>query len=453
MYNQSHVLKNLIKDKLTIKDKIVLILFFSVLGIISNYTGVSVESYTTNSINHVGSMAGCNLGVHDAIANTRPIAAIVSGYIGGPLLGAIVGLIAGTHRYLLGGFTALSCGIATIVEGIIGGIAKKHSKDGSFNIKQLFIAAVIAENFQMIIILAFYKPFFTAIKLIKIISIPMILINSLGSVIFISIIKNAKEEYNKIGAVEAQKALNIAKRTMKYMRKGLSKETAKNISKIIYEMANIEGIFIGDKNGLLTYYGIDIDQEKLKKELCKYYKIRDYMTIRIDSIFFVYAPFNVVNSGFEGMLGLGLKYEKNISTYFIQFVEELRDLLSNQIEIYKLNKLAEEASTAEFKALRAQIEPHFLFNALNTISSFCRTNPLKARELIIDLSNYFRQTLKRKEDFVYLKDEIDFIKAYLSIEKVRFGSRLKLIHKWQEKNIENWKIPDMLNEIIDKMNL
>ena len=54
---------------------------------------------------------------------------------------------------------------------------------------------------------------------------------------------------------------------------------------------------------------------------------------------------------------------------------------------------------------------------------------------------------------MYLKDEIDFIKAYLSIEKARFGSRLKLIHKWQEKNIENWKIPDMLNEIIDKMNL
>lgn len=68
-----------------------------------------------------------------------------------------------------------------------------------------------------------------------------------------------------------------------------------------------------------------------------------------------------------------------------------------------------------------------MFNALNTISSFCRTNPSKARELIIDLSNYFRQTLKREEDFAYLKDELEFTKSYISIEEARFGNRLKLI--------------------------
>ncbi|MHC6178588.1 LytS/YhcK type 5TM receptor domain-containing protein [Clostridium sp. JNZ X4-2] len=431
IYNQSHVLKNLIKDDLKFIDKIALIVFFSLLGIIGNYTGVNVEPYAISNIKPIGSMQAGYIGLHDAIANTRPIAAIVGGYIGGPVFGVIVGIIAGTHRYFLGGFTALACGIATLIEGLIGGLIKRYSKDESFNLKRAFLGAVIAECCQMIIILIISRPFSSALKLVEIIAVPMILINSLGTVIFINIIKSAKEEYNRIGAIEAQRALNIAKKTVNYMRRGLDEETAKNVSEIIYEMTNADGIVIGDKNGFLAYSGISIHKDELKQRIEKYSKEPGYKIIEMGNkgnpMFFVCAPFKIQNSGFEGVLGLGVKSKKNINPYFVQFGKELSDLLSNQIELYKLNKLAKEASTAEFRALRAQIEPHFLFNALNTISSFCRTNPLKARELIIDLSNYFRQTLKRQEDFVYLKDEIEFIQSYLSIETARFGNRLHLI--------------------------
>ncbi|MEY7999774.1 LytS/YhcK type 5TM receptor domain-containing protein [Clostridium sp. Mt-5] len=431
IYNQSHVLKNLIKDELKLIDKIALIAFFSLLGIIGNYTGVNVEPYAISNIKPIGSMQAGYIGLHDAIANTRPIAAIVSGYIGGPVFGVIVGMIAGTHRYFLGGFTALSCGIATVVEGLVGGFIRKYSKDAGLNLKQAFIGAATAEFCQMIIILMISRPFSAALKLVEIIALPMILINSLGTVIFINIIKSAKEEYNRIGAIEAQRALNIAKRTVNYMRKGLDEGTAKNVSEIIYEMTNVEGIVIGDKNGFLAYSGININEDKLKRKIEDYSRDPDYRTIELidetNSIFFVCTPFKVPNSNFEGVLGLGVKSPKNIDPYFVQFGKELSELLSNQIELYKLDKLAKEASTAEFRALRAQIEPHFLFNALNTIASFCRTNPLKARELIIDLSNYFRQTLKRQEDFVYLKDEVEFIQSYISIEKARFGNRLNLI--------------------------
>lgn len=424
MYNHSSVLKQLIKDELGTVDKILLIIFFSILGILSNYTGVNVEP-----VNNIKSetMGLGYLGVHDAIANTRPIAAIVSGYIGGPLIGVMVGLIAGAHRYTLGGFTAFACAIATIVEGFTGGVARRYSKDGSLNVKQAFFTAIIAECFQMIIILIFAKPFIIAVRLVKVIAVPMILINSLGTVIFISIIKSAKEEYNKVGAMEAQKALNIAKRTVKYMRKGLDEDTAKSISKIIYEVANIDGIFIGDKSEILTCSVKNMNKVKLRESIYECDKFPVYKIINEGQLFFVCAPFNIPGSGFEGILGLGLKSEKDINNYFIQFVQELSDLLSNQIELYKLNKLAEEASVAAFKALRSQIQPHFLFNALNTISSFCRTNPHKARELIVNLSNYFRQTLKREEDFVYLKDELEFIQSYVSIEEARFGNRLKLV--------------------------
>lgn len=420
MYNQSNIFKRLIENNFKITNKILIVIFFSILGVIGNYTGVNV-GHVMNEIN----ISAGYLGRYDAIANTRPIASIVSGYIYGPVVGIIVGLISGTHRYFLGGFTAFACAIATVMEGFVGGVAGKKFKNANLNIKYACAAAVIAECIQMIIILIFSNPFSIALQLVKSIAVPMILINSLGTIIFISIIKSAKEECDRIGAMEAQKALNIAKKTLKYMRKGLNIETAENISKIIYDTTNIDGIFIGNKDGLLTCSGEDIDEKNLRKILNQYYKTPNYRTIKIGNMFFICAPFNMSNSGFEGVLGLGLKAKKNMPIYFTQFAEELSDLLSNQIELYKLNKLAEEASTAKFRVLRAQIEPHFLFNALNTISSFCRTNPLKARELIIDLSNYFRKTLKRQEDFVYLKDEMEFIQSYFSIEKARFGNRLK----------------------------
>jgi two-component system LytT family sensor kinase len=422
IYNQSNFLKRLIQNNFKIRNKILIVIFFSVLGIIGNYTGVSIGPYSMNEIN----ISSRYLGRYDAIANARPIASIVSGFIYGPVVGIMVGLISGTHRYFLGGFTALACGISTVIEGLIGGIVGKKFKNTNLNIKYACVAAVIAECIQMIIILIFSNPFSAAFRLVKIVAVPMILINSLGTIIFISIIKSSKEECDRIGAIEAQKALNIAKKTLKYMRKGLNIETAKNISEIIYKITNIDGIFIGNKDGFLTCLGEDIHEKNIENFLNEYYKSPKYKIIEVDTMFFICAPFNISNSGFEGVLGLGMKSKKNITIYFTQFVEELSELLSNQIELYRLNKLAEEVSTAKFRALQAQIEPHFLFNALNTISSFCRTNPLKAKELIIDLSNYFRKTLKRHEDFVYLKDEVEFIQSYFSIEKARFGNRLKL---------------------------
>lgn len=444
IYNQTKIFKNLVQDKLEISDKFMLILFFSILGIIGNYTGVNIEPYAIDNINHSIGLKSGYIRFNDAIANTRPIAAVVSGYIGGPVLGGIVGIICGLHRYLLGGFTAFSCAIATVFEGIIGAAVRKYSKDSDLNVKRIFFGTVIAELIQMIIILIFSRPFDVSIRLVRIIAIPMILINSIGAAIFVNIIKNTRERYNKIGAIQAQKALSIAQITVNYMRTGINKETAKNVSKIIYDMSDVDGVFIGDKNKMLSYSGVELDKNKLEDKLKEYYLKPHYEIMEVSSddkkLFFMCVPFNMYNSDFEGMIGFGVRDKKYLNTYFKQFVMELCDLLSNQIELYKLNKLAQEASTAKFKALRAQIEPHFLFNALNTIASLCRTDPLKARKLIVDLSNYFRQTLKRQQDFVALRDEIDFIKAYLSIEKARFGNRLKLIIDIPEY-LMDYKVP------------
>ena len=80
---------------------------------------------------------------------------------------------------------------------------------------------------------------------------------------------------------------------------------------------------------------------------------------------------------------------------------------------------------AELAALRAQINPHFLFNALNTIRYFVRTDPDQARTLLLKLSEVFQRVL-RSGAFVPLADEIAYAEAYLALEQARLGERLRV---------------------------
>jgi two-component system LytT family sensor kinase len=79
---------------------------------------------------------------------------------------------------------------------------------------------------------------------------------------------------------------------------------------------------------------------------------------------------------------------------------------------------------SELKLAQAQVNPHFLFNALNTIIAILRRDGERARELLIHLSNFFRKNLKRSSDVSTLREELEHVGAYLEIEKARFEGRI-----------------------------
>ena len=97
------------------------------------------------------------------------------------------------------------------------------------------------------------------------------------------------------------------------------------------------------------------------------------------------------------------------------------ELLSTQLSSYELDRQAELTARAEVKALQAQINPHFLFNTLNTIASFTRTDPTKARNLLREFSAFYRATLQSSQSLIPLSAEIEQTRRYLQIEKARFG--------------------------------
>jgi two-component system LytT family sensor kinase len=98
---------------------------------------------------------------------------------------------------------------------------------------------------------------------------------------------------------------------------------------------------------------------------------------------------------------------------------------------------------ARMDALSSQINPHFLFNTLNTVSSLIRVDPDLARGVVLKLSNILRRLLRKHETFVSLKEELSFIDDYLDIEVARFGDNLEFLREVDEAALEVF-IPSML---------
>jgi two-component system, LytTR family, sensor kinase len=93
------------------------------------------------------------------------------------------------------------------------------------------------------------------------------------------------------------------------------------------------------------------------------------------------------------------------------------------------SSLAQMANEAELYKLRQQIQPHFLFNSLNSINALVGTAPQEARNMVLKLSDFLRATLKREEkELITLQEELSYISMYLDIEKVRFGERLAITY-------------------------
>lgn len=134
----------------------------------------------------------------------------------------------------------------------------------------------------------------------------------------------------------------------------------------------------------------------------------------------IIAPL-VVAERSVGTLKLYYAHGRDISHTQLTIVRGLAELLSTQLSVYELDRQAELTARAELKALQAQINPHFLFNTLNTIASFTRTNPEKARALLRDFSSFYRHTLESSQTLIPLSDELAQTRRYLQIEKARFG--------------------------------
>jgi two-component system LytT family sensor kinase len=146
------------------------------------------------------------------------------------------------------------------------------------------------------------------------------------------------------------------------------------------------------------------------------------------------------NATFPYRIGTGVFIYSVIILIYYLFTS-LTNLSEKKAREAKLESLVKET---ELKMLRSQINPHFLFNSLNSVSSLTITDPDKAREMVIKLSEFMRYALSKKDEHpVSLRSELENLRLYLDIEKVRFGDRLSTEEQIDEKCLDV-KMPVML---------
>lgn len=143
---------------------------------------------------------------------------------------------------------------------------------------------------------------------------------------------------------------------------------------------------------------------------------------------------------FPYRIGTGVFIYGIIVLSYYLFVS-LSNLSEKNAKEARLETLLKET---ELKMLRSQINPHFLFNSLNSVSSLTITDPEKARDMVIKLSEFMRYALSKKDEQpVSLRSELENLRLYLDIEKVRFGDRL-LIEEYIDENCLEIKMPVMI---------
>ena len=165
--------REILDKKFTLKNRAILILIFGAVSIFGTYSGIEIFG---------------------AIANVRDLAPMIAGLIGGPVIGVGAGLIGGIHRYFLGGFTCVPCSLATMLAGLFGGIIYLLRKGKFIGVPGAVLFAALMESFHMTLTLLLAQPYSEAVMVVEDFSMPMILSNSLGMLIFAFIISNRIKE-------------------------------------------------------------------------------------------------------------------------------------------------------------------------------------------------------------------------------------------------------------------
>lgn len=426
VYSKSPAFRPLRPDTLRARDRLFLLGFFAALSITGTYLGLPVRG---------------------AIANTRAIGPVLAGIIGGPLLGGAVGLAGGLHRHALGGFTAFACGLSTTVEGLLGGlvhlyVVRRYGPERVFDPRIAFATTFAAEAVQMAIILLVARPYHDAAALVRVIALPMMTANSAGAAFFMSILRDRMNMVDRVGAASGARALRIAERSLSHLCRGLDREGAREIARIIHEETGVGAVAITDTEQVLAFVGDGADHHCPGAPIASEWTRRAIAASEVTFLDGMDEPYRctlskdcplhsvlVVPLHVAGDVVGTIKLYEPASKRFLEsnrsLGEGLTSLLSSQLLQARYQEQKSLLVMAELKLARAQVNPHFLFNALNTIMAMLEDGS-RPRALLAHLSSFFRKNLKRGDDLSTIREELEHVSAYLEIEKARFEDRLSV---------------------------
>ena len=300
------------------------------------------------------------------------------------------------------------------------------------------IAGMVCETLTMILVVVWAPTTELGLDIVSKIGIPMIL----GSVcigFIVLLVQSVEGEKEASAARQAKLALDIANKTLPLFRH-VNSESLRQVCDIIRRDINADAVAITTTDRVLAYVGFgesnyhdsDNDISPTTRQAIESGKIiiknndEAYRTPEIHSMLVIPLREKGVVTG---TLKIYYCHAHRITSSLQEMAVGLSQIISTQLEVSRAEQLREMANKAELRALQSKINPHFLFNALNAISSSIRMNPDTARQLIFNLSRYLRYNIELKDDEqIDIKRELYQIKDYIAIEQARFGDKLTVIY-------------------------
>ncbi|HBT14999.1 MAG TPA: sensor histidine kinase, partial [Erwinia persicina] len=417
-----HFRQLLQKDEHSRQELIAVTAIFSLFALFSTWTGINVEG---------------------SLVNVRTIAIMSGGILFGPWVGIATGVIAGLHRFLIDmdGVTSVPCLITSIVAGVVSGwINLRVVKEKRWSIG--IIGGMACESLTMLLIVAWASPTSLGLDIVSEIALPMIL-GAVSIGLIVLLVQSVEGEKEAIAARQAKLALDIANKTLPLFRQ-VNSHSLRQVCHIIREDINADAVAMTNNKQILAYVGVGEENYRngddgisptttaaiTEGKIIIKNNDEAHRTPEIHSM--IVIPL-WEKGEVTGTLKIYYRHAHRITWSLKEMAVGLSQIISTQLEVSRAEQLREMANKAELRALQSKINPHFLFNALNAISSSIRINPDTARQLITNLSRYLRYNLELNDDeIIDIKKELYQIKDYIAIEQARFGDKLTVIYDIEE---------------------
>jgi LytS/YehU family sensor histidine kinase len=408
------------------RDKALLSLFFGTFSALGIWVGFPL----------LGSLVSCKI-----------VGVVAGGLLGGPIVGLGAGIIGAIPRYFLGGFTTAASIVANLAIGCFAGLVNLRFGLKRIDLRIALATALASELILKVLILTMSKPFAAAWALEKTIALPTTIANSFGLVLFVYIVREVFNQRERLQAESAQNAMLVIKHTAGLLRNGLTEETALRVAETIYAHTDAAAVAITDKVNILAFVGKGADHHRagFPHILASTRFVLDHRMPVISNdrnaigcsheACPLTAVVDVPLLAEQELLGSVkiFKSGKDIVTpYEAELIQGIADFLSLQLLQLKLDELEMLRSQAEYRVLKAQINPHFLYNTLGTIRALVTREPEVCRTLIKDLSDFMRRTLNSTDEIGTLAEELEIVRKYIRIEKARFGERVVMVEQIPE---------------------
>ena len=262
-------------------------------------------------------------------------------------------------------------------------------------------------------------------------------ISGLVFTIFLLITLTLMLDPDKIRARQSLSVLGLASNLLEGMQGGFNSTSAQHACEILHRSSSASAVAITDTENILGYCGTGEDSlphgiSPLRTEATRE-SLKDGKTRVLNSPEEVGLP--TKTRGIKAAIIVPLKIGKSIvgtlKFYYpsasritetqVSIAEGFAQLIATQIAAMELEEQKKLATSMELKALQSQINPHFLFNTINTIASFIRTDPMKARTLLREFAVFYRRTLEDSTERISLARELDQVQRYFNFELARFG--------------------------------